>query len=204
MLKNFDPVMLCPDCQIIRTSRSRHCSICNQCVERFDHHCPWINNCVGTRNHGNFMCFLASVSALLLSAIVTVCMGFKFKFSDTVVATDTNQTCFLNVLPSSIYTETTFTVASSLVLLTSVFFVLPVLLLGVIQMRNFCVNKTTNERYARRANTVLSDSGSSRSSSRSSSMVSGHTGSMVSNNVESLLEAERMKNNRCGWVLNCY
>jgi hypothetical protein len=29
MLKNFDPVLLCPDCQIIRTQRSRHCSICN-------------------------------------------------------------------------------------------------------------------------------------------------------------------------------
>jgi len=29
MLKNFDPVLLCPDCEVIRTNRSRHCSICN-------------------------------------------------------------------------------------------------------------------------------------------------------------------------------
>jgi palmitoyltransferase len=47
LMKVFDPVLLCPDCETVRTDRSRHCSICNKCVERFDHHCPWINNCVG-------------------------------------------------------------------------------------------------------------------------------------------------------------
>lgn len=72
MLKNFDPVLLCPDCEVIRTNRSRHCSICNQCVERFDHHCPWVNNCVGTKNHHYFMLFLSTVTVLLLSVIVTV------------------------------------------------------------------------------------------------------------------------------------
>lgn len=82
MLKNFDPVLLCPDCEIIRTSRSRHCSICNKCVERFDHHCPWINNCVGTRNHGNFMCFLMSVPVLLVLVIGTVSRVISLEFSD--------------------------------------------------------------------------------------------------------------------------
>jgi palmitoyltransferase len=72
MLKIFDPVLLCPDCEVIRTNRSRHCSICNQCVERFDHHCPWINNCVGTKNHHYFMTFLTNVTFLLISVITTV------------------------------------------------------------------------------------------------------------------------------------
>ena len=70
-------------------------------------------------------------------------------------------------------------------------------LLGVIQMRNFCVNKTTNERFARRANTVLSDSGSSRASSRTSSMVSVTT----DQSMEQLLDGSAR---RCGWMFNCY
>ena len=63
----IDPTQLCPDCLVVRTPRSRHCGTCNRCVERFDHHCPWINNCVGVKNHSVFMVFLiCTVSSLML------------------------------------------------------------------------------------------------------------------------------------------
>ena len=84
MMKIFDPVMLCADCEVVRTDRSRHCSICNKCVERFDHHCPWINNCVGVSNHGVFMCFLLSMISLLLLTAFTLIYNFDcWKYSDT-------------------------------------------------------------------------------------------------------------------------
>ena len=77
MMKIFDPVLLCADCEVVRTDRSRHCSICNKCVERFDHHCPWINNCVGLDNHGVFMCFLVSMLTLLGTTFISLILNFK-------------------------------------------------------------------------------------------------------------------------------
>ncbi|KAH9311456.1 hypothetical protein KI387_026491, partial [Taxus chinensis] len=63
---------LCPTCKIVRPLRSKHCSTCNRCVEQFDHHCPWISNCVGKKNKWDFLMFLCmETSAMLISGIVT-------------------------------------------------------------------------------------------------------------------------------------
>merc|ERR1739848_251135 len=37
----------CVVCCRLRSSRSKHCRECGRCVERFDHHCPWVGTCVG-------------------------------------------------------------------------------------------------------------------------------------------------------------
>jgi hypothetical protein len=69
MMEVFDATMLCADCETIRTSRSRHCYVCKRCVERYDHHCPWINNCVGFNNHNCFFLYVTSISVLLLISL---------------------------------------------------------------------------------------------------------------------------------------
>ena len=70
LLEAFDAQSLCPECQIIRTGRSRHCIICKKCVERYDHHCPWINNCVGIQNHNTFLVYLIAQSIQLIVMFV--------------------------------------------------------------------------------------------------------------------------------------
>lgn len=45
----------CRTCRTNRPERSHHCRQCGFCVLMMDHHCMWINNCVGYYNYGYFM-----------------------------------------------------------------------------------------------------------------------------------------------------
>lgn len=59
----------CHLCNIHTSSRhTKHCSLCNKCVDHFDHHCKWLNNCVGQRN---YTAFITCVTTALLIAIFT-------------------------------------------------------------------------------------------------------------------------------------
>jgi len=46
---------VCTTCWVLKGLRTKHCSECNVCVQEFDHHCVWLNNCVGGGNHRRFI-----------------------------------------------------------------------------------------------------------------------------------------------------
>eukprot|EP00397_Hematodinium_sp_SG-2012_P012163 GEMP01012326.1.p1 GENE.GEMP01012326.1~~GEMP01012326.1.p1 ORF type:complete len:329 (+),score=30.13 GEMP01012326.1:120-1106(+) len=48
----------CGKCTLQKPIRAHHCSVCNRCTLKMDHHCPWINNCVGWNNYRNFCLFM--------------------------------------------------------------------------------------------------------------------------------------------------
>ncbi|KAG9469890.1 hypothetical protein GDO78_019427 [Eleutherodactylus coqui] len=69
----------CKLCEVLRPPRSGHCRICGSCVQRLDHHCVWINNCIGAHNHKFFILLLVifqftSVYGLILT-LRTICRG---------------------------------------------------------------------------------------------------------------------------------
>ncbi len=58
----------CHLCDItISSQRTKHCSACNKCVDSFDHHCKWLNQCIGKRNYAWF--FASVVTAVLIAAL---------------------------------------------------------------------------------------------------------------------------------------
>lgn len=59
-------------CTIEQPLRSKHCRNCNRCVSTYDHHCPWIGNCVGERNRKYFYCYLwQQLFQLVLATIIS-------------------------------------------------------------------------------------------------------------------------------------
>merc|ERR1719401_3255598 len=74
LLEKGDFKQVCVVCRARREMRSHHCKECGRCVQRLDHHCPWIDNCVGLGNQRAFYFFIVVllITILFLYYVVTL------------------------------------------------------------------------------------------------------------------------------------
>ncbi|KAM7268869.1 hypothetical protein ACFE04_011035 [Oxalis oulophora] len=76
----------CDKCSAYKPPRAHHCKVCKQCILRMDHHCLWINNCVGYWNYKAFfiLIFYATVGSIYSTVMVLSCALQKdWEFSGT-------------------------------------------------------------------------------------------------------------------------
>ena len=135
----FQAEFLCPFCECKKPPKARHCYYCNRCVrvksmQNYDHHCPWIRNCVGKSNHRLFIFFIVSLCIdLLYNAAIGILDYFE-------IISQRNQSLFRinNYYPEAALTISVISFLSFLVAFPVCF----------IQITNLLKNQTTHERFA--------------------------------------------------------
>ncbi|XP_072385791.1 palmitoyltransferase Hip14 isoform X2 [Diabrotica undecimpunctata] len=139
----FEPSSFCSACLVRRPLRSKHCAVCNHCVARFDHHCPWVANCIGAKNHKHFIGFLASLVIMCLQLLYG-----SVKYWQN--APDCNITSTSDSFWKSVVTIGQCNTWVAWVAVNALFHSIWVFMLFVCQMYQItCLGMTTNERMNR-------------------------------------------------------
>ncbi|ODV98378.1 hypothetical protein PACTADRAFT_38220 [Pachysolen tannophilus NRRL Y-2460] len=78
-VRNDGSFRYCNKCRVWKPDRCHHCSSCQKCVLKMDHHCPWFATCIGFKNVKYFIQFLIySVLYSSFGLIVTGELAYKF------------------------------------------------------------------------------------------------------------------------------
>ncbi|KAK1945407.1 putative protein S-acyltransferase 1 [Phytophthora citrophthora] len=103
LLTSHPVVITCKDCgRLALTSDTRHCGRCNKCVPGYDHHCIYLNTCIGTRNYPLFVGLLSCSTLLLLTQQIVTGYAISCLLApgqDDSKKTRAAMLCILSVLP---------------------------------------------------------------------------------------------------------
>ena len=130
----------CPYCRVRKTNIVKHCHICKKCVKGFDHHCDWIDNCVGENNK---LLFLSFVIMTLLNLTFNIFIGFISlrinpinnlnENSDSLVSLE-----FLLNMKWLFNYSLNYLIAIFIIIIC-IFFFLPVFYMFILQVRNIII-----------------------------------------------------------------
>ncbi|CAI2362346.1 unnamed protein product [Moneuplotes crassus] len=86
--ENDELEFFCDVCEAYVHERTKHCGECNRCSDLFDHHCKWLNNCIGGKNYADFLILISVLCAqtlifMIISLIfVITALSSKSKFQE--------------------------------------------------------------------------------------------------------------------------
>ena len=141
-LWRFDEDNFCVQCMIRKPLRSKHCRRCGRCVAKHDHHCPWINNCVGNNSIRHFYLYIVSLEFGILLFIRLV-----LYYLDILPAPPDSSTCSILATPlCSLVLRDTYTIALASWSLLQLTWVTMLLIVQSIQIAQ---NRTTYESMKR-------------------------------------------------------
>lgn len=70
-MPNVPAAIECGQCSFKRPYSARHCTYCENCIDKLDHHCPWCGKCIGRRNIKVFWAFTTMLCVQLYFLIGT-------------------------------------------------------------------------------------------------------------------------------------
>ena len=75
----------CLMCNVFKPLRCHHRSMCNRCVLNMDHHCPWINSCIGFYNRKFFIQMVFYLIITIFSTIIANSFSTYYLIKDIIV-----------------------------------------------------------------------------------------------------------------------